>query len=197
MGKNRIDIMVDIETLGIELDSTIIQVGAIAFNIDSGEYLEFFNEYVNIEKNKELKVSGSTLQWWLKTNANLLKEIITKQDQSSDTVSKKLYDWIVELKNKYEVYLWGNGIAFDNSMIKTAIKNIGLEYPIKYTNDRDVRTILELASIKSGKTEKEIKSSVKLDGIAHDAFYDCKVQIAYVSKCWKYLTKGDEKKCVQ
>lgn len=26
---------------------------------------------------------------------------------------------------------------------------------------------------------------------------DCKFQIAYVSKCWKYLTKGDETKCVQ
>lgn len=190
--KKRLDIMVDIETLGIDIDSTIIQLAAIAFDITTGEFKEFFNEYANIDKNKKVKVNGSTLKWWIKTNPKLLNEILTAQNQSSEVVIEKFYNWIKDLQKTHSIYIWGNGIGFDLAMIKHAILELGLNYPIGYRNERDVRTILELASIKSGKTEKEIRDTVKLNGVAHDAFYDCKYQINYVSRCFKYLTKGEK-----
>lgn len=60
----REDIMTDIETLGHKSDSTIIQISAIAFDIETGEYLSVFNKVADITKNETMKVTGSTTKWW-------------------------------------------------------------------------------------------------------------------------------------
>lgn len=186
----RIDVMTDIETLGTNSDSTIIQVSAIAFDIETGEYLSTFNQIADIELNEQpIKVTGSTIKWWLKTNKDLFETLITNGINSSEEVLRSFHRWLCNLKNgNVDLYLWGNGILFDNKMIQYQFENLGLYYPIYYKNDRDVRTIVELASKKLGISEKELKEKFTYENLVHhNAFDDVKFQINLVVNCYEIL----------
>lgn len=181
--------MTDIETLGKQHNPTIIQIASCAFDIYTGEILYKFNESVNIKFENKLSVDGDTLSWWLNTDKELLTKIINEGTCNSEMeMLIKFHQWITDF-DKQNVFLWGNGILFDNRIIKSKMEQYDLKYPIFYRNDRDMRTIIELASIKSGyKTEKEFKDNNKLDGlIAHDAYDDVIYQIYVLNKAWNIL----------
>lgn len=180
----RIDIMTDIETLGTNSDSTIIQVAAASFDILTGTILATFNECAD-------------LKWWLATDATLLEKILSSGQKSSEDILMTLHSWINDLYRynndtaKQDIYLWGNGILFDNKMLQTQMQALGLEYPIFYRNDRDMRTIVDLASAKLQIDEKELKERYKNpELVAHDAFDDVRSQINLVSSCYRLLING-------
>lgn len=189
---NRIDVMTDIETLGKGSDSTIFQISAIAFNIETGEYINQFNMIADIEKNINLNINGGTLKWWLNTDKELLTKLLNSGECSSEDMILKFHDWLISLSEDMKnIHLWGNGILFDNKMLQYQMQELGLDYPIFYRNDRDMRTLVELASHKVGiTTEKEFRERYKnSDLIEHDAFDDVKGQIDIVVKCYNMLAK--------
>lgn len=200
MDNRRVDVMVDIETLGTGKDATIFQISAVAFDIKTGEIMHEFNKIADIANSGSLNVDGRTLSWWLKTNPQLLSDLIHQGEGSVGSLLMK-FKWFIEgldtdIKN---VYLWGNGILFDNAMLQHQLENHpaltytdnGNKYPIHYRNDRDVRTIVELASIKSGLTIDELKEKFKDESlIEHDAYDDVLYQIQLVVGCYNILTKG-------
>ena len=195
-GRMRTDVMVDIETLGNKTNSTIFQIAAMAFDIQTGKIIgEPFNQVANIELNERpLNVSGSTLKWWLKTDKELFEKLLNSGEHSSEQILRSFYDWLCQYETP-TTYLWGNGILFDNKMIQNQLESLGLSYPIFYKNDRDVRTILELASIKEDISERELKDRLKDDTlVAHDAHDDVKKQINRVVECFKLLTKRRKNK---
>lgn len=198
INQNRIDIMTDIETLGNKSDSTIIQLSAVPFNISTGEVFseDIFSMTADISLNEErVNVTGSTIKWWLDTNTDLFKELLNLGSLSSEDVLREFHEWVVKMKSivgENHVYLWGNGILFDNKMIQHQMENLGLDYPIFYRNDRDVRTIVENATTKLDVEEREFKKSIqeKMDSFtAHNALDDCMFQVELVSICWKELMK--------
>jgi len=187
--KKRVDIMVDLETLGLGDDASIIQIGAIRFDIKTGEVLSEFNQYVDITRSTPT-VDGGTLLWWLNTNSELLLKILNGGTRSICVSLMKFNEWIEsqEPEDEHTVYLWGNGILFDNAKIKHNMLKNNIEYPIGYKNDRDVRTLLEMASIKTGCSESEIKGLINNDGLVeHDAIDDCIYQARLVSMCFNML----------
>lgn len=192
----RIDIVTDIETLGTSTDSQIIQLSAIAFDIETGDILSEFDLPIDISKELEMKVSGGTLEWWLNTDKDLLLDIIKRgKDRGKDLKEAihELYFWINTMKNAVgdkNVYFWGNGIKFDNVMISTQMELYGLNYPIFYRNDRDMRTITELACTKLNITQSRFKDQFKDDSlVAHDGLDDCKWELKVISYCWNLLKK--------
>ena len=48
--KPRLDLMLDIETLGTENDQTLIQLACVAFDIRTGNIISEFNEFIDISK---------------------------------------------------------------------------------------------------------------------------------------------------
>lgn len=191
----RVDIMTDIETLGTNTDSTIIQISAVAFDITTGEIHRAFNRIADIEKNdNEIKVTAGTLKWWQKINPELFSDLLNGGTDSSEGILSDFYEWLsnFEVKN---TYLWGNGILFDNKMIQAQMENIGLNYPIHYKNDRDVRTILELTAMKKGLSEKDIKEVINRkmkdkNLTHHNALDDCYWQVELVHNCYVELMEG-------
>ena len=191
----RVDIMTDIETLGTKPDSTVFQVSAIAFDITTKEQFSVFNEIIDIKYEKMI-ADGDTIKWWLNTDKELLHRLLCHENaKKGSIVFDEFQRWILtQTKNFKDIYLWGNGIKFDNVMIQSQMDKYGLTYPIFYQNDRDVRTILELASMKSGLTQKMIQESCKdKDEVLHNALDDCSFQVRMVCKCFDILMKGESK----
>lgn len=190
--KKRVDIMVDIETLGTNESVQIIQLSAKAFDITSGEVFESeFNEFVDLNSVKNLTIDGSTLKWWMKTDPNLLANILLNEKAVGiKTVLKRFVDFTKSFGcEKENIFLWGNGILFDNRIIQQAMTDNDMTYPIFFRNDRDVRTILELASLASNWTSKEIMEMVKQEGVKHNAIDDVLFQIRLVNICYKIIMK--------
>lgn len=186
----RRDIMVDIETLGTTSNATIIQISAIAFDIETGEHLHEFNKIADIEKNEDTKVCGSTLKWWLNTDKELLTKLINSGEGSSTQLLKDFHHWLISIGGSKDLFLWGNGILFDNKIIKHQMEEVGLDYPIFFRNDRDVRTIVELASQKLNISEKELKGKFENEKYhAHDAIDDVMYQIDLVRGCYDIIMR--------
>lgn len=190
MNQKRIDIMVDLETLGTKSTSPIFQISAMAFNLETGEIFSAFSKTADISS-ESLTIDGSTLLWWLKTDAALLTKLLSQGEGSTMDLLKSFNNWMTGLmksSNQKDVYLWGNGILFDNKMIAEQFAQAGLVYPIFYRNDRDVRTLLELASISSGLSEDCLKSRCQKDEyIKHDALCDVKFQIDLSVLCYNLI----------
>lgn len=194
--KERIDVMVDLETLGTDFNAVVFQVAAAGFDIETGAILSEFSEIADISNLQEEDgvINGGTLKWWLNTDMYLLADLLDKGESlSARDIFKQFHGWLTKLHEGFEnVYLWGNGILFDNAIIRYKLENYGLGYPIFYRNDRDVRTIFELAQNKAGESAKEMYDRIYDEELtAHDAMNDVINQVALVSDCYQILTKAD------
>lgn len=120
MNNKRIDIMVDIETLGRKAEAPITQISAVKFDITDGHVYSAIN--VPIDVTTCTTIEGGTLLWWLQTDATLLQKLI-EDGQSSGMSEKdairKFCDWTMAqtgemlfTPHKTDVFLWGNGILF-------------------------------------------------------------------------------------
>ncbi|MEX0596517.1 MAG: 3'-5' exonuclease [Candidatus Paceibacterota bacterium] len=182
--------MTDIETLGTDSNSTIFQISAIAFNINTGEHFSEFDIIADIGEDDYLDVSGATLKWWLNTDKELLTRLLNSGEGSTDDLLREFHDWLEGLAANNDVYLWGNGILFDNKMIQHQFEMLRLNYPIYYRNDRDLRTLVDLASAKLGITTEELKERFNDEELVkHDAFDDVKYQINLAINCYGMLTR--------
>lgn len=186
--KSKISIMTDIETLGKGLNPCIFQIAATAFNIETGEQIDSINLKMDVKNAGSIAVDGDTLVWWLNTNKELLTQLLNEGNLTEREMIEQLDSWIKSLGAKEDITLWGNGILFDNAKLQAKFSSLGMNYPIHYKNDRDVRTILALAADKTGLSENEIKKAVEDENeVAHDALDDVSYQIRLVCYAYKLL----------
>lgn len=171
----RLDVMVDIETLGTDLNSHIIMLAWVVFDMKSHERKEY---KLYIHHNNAV-VNMDTLRWWLDTDAELLNNILSKGVVTEKEAIAEFVRIINLLKKDADVYLWGNGILFDNGIIKSKCTYYGIPYPIDYDKDRDVRTLLDLYTARTGMTKAQLKEMFK-PSKEHDALADCIAQINMV-----------------
>lgn len=205
LAQNRVDIMVDLETLGTKNDALIFQISTISFDINTGEMYEgVYNARLDLDDDPlPMKgVYGNTLSWWLKDGrSELLAKILndnTIDRGNSYSILMGFNLWVKEIQNlmgKKDVYLWGNGMLFDNAKLQKNLEDNDIDYPIHYQNDRDMRTYMELAMYISGYTKQEIQDEVMQDIIEegktiveHDAIDDCYFQIRCLHWCKKVIT---------
>lgn len=180
-----IHIMTDIETLGIDSDTTIFQIAAAAFTFDNDEIIDRIDLKLDISTVDKMIVNGSTLKWWMETDAELLKQLFEEGNLTEIEMLQSFVDWV----NKFDKpRLWGNGIIFDNRFIMDKLQQNGIKYPIYYKHDRDVRTILAIAADVSGLSESEISKQIEDENErAHNAIDDVTKQIRLVKHCYNII----------
>lgn len=164
-------VMVDLETLGTTADAVIMSVGAVRFNLDTGEISDDgFYRSVSIESNLELKrrVSEDTLIWWLKQPV-AAQNVFHETKETLETALQELSDWIGDDK----ATLWSNGADFDLPMLAHAYTQCHIEVPWKFWNTRCYRTYKNLPGA------KEIRAEAI--GVKHNALSDAYQQAQTVS----------------
>lgn len=214
-------IMVDLETLGTKIQSPIIQIGAIAFSLDKDDYgrtiphLEGeFNIKVTPDKESMANTDLPTLRWWLKTDPELLRQLLSKNgpdgeirdglemftEKAAMCELEKFITDFEHITDKDNIFLIGNGILFDNNFIRHHMDKYDVEYPIIYSNDLDFRTVMKLGAMKM-KYDRNIHSLDAYDykniihrfkGHKHDALADSKNQMYMFIKALNHLVyEGD------
>lgn len=171
------DLMIDCETLATTADAVILSIGAVKFNLETGEIdNEGFYASISVESNLawERRIEESTLLWWLKQEA-AAQQVFFEPKESLDSALQMLSDFI----GGQEYRVWSNGADFDLPMIAHAYSKCGLELPWKYFNSRCYRTYKNLPQA------KDVRA--KTQGVKHNALADALTQAETVCAIHKKL----------
>jgi hypothetical protein len=175
------DVMLDLETLGNKSNSAILSIGAVQFNLETGETGKEFYQVVDLQSCLDLglKINGSTFYWWLQQN-KAAQNAVCKNGLELPTVLSNFYEWMNDCIGN--VNIWGNGARFDIGILEDAYIAAGYsKMPWYFRSERDVRTLVAFAP--------DIKNSYLFTGVRHNPIDDCKHQIGYCVKTWKKLNK--------
>jgi hypothetical protein len=189
-----IDIMLDLETVGLCDNPVITQLSAVAFSFEDGNILGTFNEHIGIRNSvkKGFKIDSSTIEWWLSQSDDIYNEVFMKALLSETKIEDILVaftEWLRKLKlefgldHKTNINTWGNGIAADNKWIQQAYKLCNMEVPWKYYEDRDVRTLVDIGKRIFNHDHKKLV----FEGKVHNALDDCKHQIKYCLEVYNLI----------
>lgn len=190
---DRVDIMVDLETLSNEMDTTIFQIAAVQFDLMTGDILDTFDRVADIALAENIEANGATLKWWIIENNQTLQELMargTVEKKSPEVILARFHAWLMEKINfhgKENVFLWGNGIANDNTWLKVAFKKQGLDWPLHFRNDRDVRTVRELHLMRHD-VRHDYKGEERTNDRPHDALSDAMFQALNIADQVAHLT---------
>lgn len=164
-------VMIDLETLGTDLNSVIVAIGAVKFNIKTGEIVSEFYSPVDPASCQEvgMGIDAKTVMWWLHPDRDDARKALLKDEYRND-IFNALTDFM-EWYGAEEVPVWGNGCMFDNQIMELAFKRLNIPCPWSYKENRDYRTIKQLLGANYCKPEAVL---------AHHALEDAKWQAQHL-----------------
>ena len=174
------DVMLDLETMGRKSKSALVSIGAVEFNLLTGETGREFYKVIDLQSclDMGLEVEASTIYFWLTEASQAARDAIAKDKKLPLATVLHMFDkWMQELPAK--VCVWGNGARFDIGLLEDAYQVCKLENPWYFRSERDVRTLVAFAP--------HIKETLPFEGTHHNPIDDCKHQIKYCTATWKKL----------
>jgi len=143
-----VDFMIDLETVGKWAGCPILTIGAVAFTRTSEELGAEFYQAIEYESclSVGLTPNNDTLLWW--QNQSVEARSAAWDDPNKlrlDEALEKFAKFLHEQVPPERVVIWGNGSGFDNEILKLAYEHCGLTVPWKFWNDRDFRTLKDIA----------------------------------------------------
>lgn len=168
-----LNIMLDIEALGTRPNSIMLALAAVKFEFGS-ENTEEFSMNIDPRSCKELGMvtDPDTIRWW-KDQPKEAREAFTANPVHVREVMIQFIKWIGPDWRK--TVFWSNGSAYDFPIIEWALRELNIEFPWKYWNVRDARTLYGLCDI-------NMKEYPRV-GVHHNAIDDCKTQIKALKEC--------------
>jgi DNA polymerase III epsilon subunit-like protein len=168
--------MLDIETMGNESYSSIISIGALEFDIETGEHGKEF--YINVDLQScmdiGLIVNASTIMWWMNQNEQARQDLTGRE---SINILDALGEFSKFCNKDYEI--WGNSARFDCGILQNAYNKAGIPIPWDFRKERCVRTLVSF--------NPEIKRKYPPNEVEHNALSDCYYQVGYCSDIWRSL----------
>lgn len=190
-----VDIMLDLESMGVGNNPALIQVAAVAFNSETGEEIGKFDQKIDLKSSMDagLTISAGTIKFWM-TNSSVSQEardIVMsetgdhgKQGKTLNEVLLNFASWYNNFKSLPDTELggvWGNGSASDNVWLRSAYDSVCLQSPFIFRDDLCLRTLRSLAK------RKGYITSFEFEGNKHDGLDDCRYQIKDLIEIKKFL----------
>ena len=181
------DVMLDIETLDTRVGGVITSIGAVEFDIHTGELGRDFYATIDARKAEAegFTLRADTVLWWMQQELAARKELYAPERPQVST--KKAL-------NRLAAFWPGNArfwshATFDFVMVSHAYQHLGIKMPYSFRVGMDIRTLLTLTKDKDQKAfESEICDTSRV-GIAHNALDDAKSQVKHVCSCYKVLMR--------
>lgn len=130
---------IDMETLSTEHNAALLSIGAVICDFNTGQQVDTF--YANITPESSiaagLDVSESTKAWWAK-QGQAAQDVLSVDQRPLRDVLVDFTQWLAGHGVQYAI---GNGPRADNQWLESACKAVGMQSPIKYWGDLDMRTL--------------------------------------------------------
>jgi exodeoxyribonuclease VIII len=183
--KNMIETVLDLETMGLSNDAAIIEIGAVAFNLDGSPLgygvSDSFSTVITLDSSVAAGgvIDPSTVIWWMGQSAEARERFTARAAMPLEAALWGFSTWL-KLHceaGRGDVNVWGNGAGFDNVVLASAYKRAGIPLPWSYRNNRCYRTMAALYP------------HVELErvGIAHSGVDDARSQANHLVKIMKEL----------
>jgi exodeoxyribonuclease VIII len=160
------NIMIDIETLGVQPNSCILSIGAVRFT--DTELKDGF--YVNVDpatcKEIGMTIDKSTVEWWKGQPKQVRDSLLVDQKPLTEAL-RSLRMWIGPGKPN----IWANGPDFDLVILSQAFELLGDNPPWTFRQYRCYRTMSRLVDVPRPES-----------GLNHNAFDDAKTQALHLIK---------------
>lgn len=210
-----IDVIIDFETFATTSKAAAIDLSLVAYNSDP-TVVESLDELIS----KGLRVkfdlasqkgdrlfSKSTLVWWKDQSAEARKNLVpTTDDKTVIEGIKVVLDWLREQGiDQWNSQMWCRGMSFDfpifNDMIRDLYREDGVPEneidtfklePVKFWNQRDIRTAIEAYSMVRGMTTTPLPNGTLKGFVAHDSLHDCAKDILMLKYAQRYALGLDE-----
>lgn len=139
------DCSIDLETLGLPPNGAIVSIGACFFDLERGEIGPTFKKNIHLATavRDGGVIEAGTVMWWLAQGDEARRSILV-DTYDIRQVLQEFSDWIAEHSGHREVRPYGNGAAFDLTLLNTAYRNAGIATPWSFARERCFRTIRNL-----------------------------------------------------
>lgn len=168
------EFMVDLETMSTAPNGAILSIGCVAFDVEKAKlHPTEFHQGVDLQSclDAGCVIDASTVMWWLQQENAAQKELIDLKRVPLGDALFRLANFMLSIEpDKKSVKVWGNGASFDNVMLVSAYKAVGLPQPWMFWNDRCYRTMKALLP----------NVNVPFEGTAHNALADARYQATYL-----------------
>lgn len=215
--KQRINIVIDLETASLQSDAAICSIAAQVFDpmalVNDSNSLPFppegkspspqFMAVVNVASciTAGLHFEMETVKWWSERSDEAKASILAAPVLLASAL-EELSKWLDLLRSTFDcdVRIWCQGTDFDIPILTNAYRVCGLPLPWRHTDVRDARTfILEELEMLFGPEEKPYDRIPAMDEewVTHSALSDARRtawNIAQVRKMqYELLTKVERK----
>jgi hypothetical protein len=183
MSDRLIDVMVDLETLGVKPGSVILSLGAVEFDPHGDALGARVHYHIDMQSSiaAGFKVDPTTFYWWLAQSDQARRGLINGNAFAKPLghVLGQFEDWLGDRV----VWAWGD---MDVASIGHAFDALDRKRPWFYRNVRDARSIvLEMVD------EQEVRVS---PAIEHDALSDAIAQAKTIQNLYRILEGGSTSK---
>lgn len=140
--------MLDLETMGNGTKSVVVAIGAVYFDPEDGLMGDQF--YMSVSDWHEQVRRGcimdaSTVRWWLggeETSPNQGARDALFVNQVPTVQALAAFHSYMEVNgSRNDVKVWGNGVDFDNVILRHLFTAFDMPCPWKYPNSRCFRTL--------------------------------------------------------
>lgn len=161
------DVMLDLETFGVNKQAVIVQIGACFFDRVTGEIGETFKVNVNPESAVKAgcRMDAQTVSWWMSQSDAARTSVLAKPQVNIFDSMEHLNQFLSPAK-----HIWSHA-TFDFCIVMEVLSLLGIKPKFSYKDARDIRTLSHLTGNKKFDGNRE--------GTHHDALDDCKHQVKY------------------
>ncbi len=173
------NIMIDVETTGVDAGCCILTLAAVPFSIHSP--LENFYERASHQSSLQAGFTDNpeTISWWDKQKSEQQDEAFGGT-LSINRMLEAFCAYMATLGDPKDLHVWGNGKDFDNVILGYALKKLHLKQPWSYRNNWCYRDLVKTYPI----TPKPDNPD------AHNALSDAKVQARHAELTMEAISHG-------
>lgn len=190
--QKQIHIVLDLETMGTKQDAAIIEIGMVIFDHtgSDGSAHVYKDVSLSISLESAMKYGGTTdggtITWWMDPDRSEARD---NWALSAKLASTRALNDVACLIRDYSTIqplplIWGNGVNFDNAILKSAYERLDVKVPWGYRQDADFRTLKLLY--------KDVVPEPAFVGTPHIALDDARHEAVWLSSILRYIY-GDSK----
>lgn len=185
--KQRLEIMIDLETVSKKANAGWLEVAAVPFRLGGtslqGDEAQFA-PYTAIIDLTSCYMSGMDMNgcqdWWMHQDAKAVVRLINGAKKSISVAVNELYNYLAAYQEVYEVEVWAQGTDFECPKLEYCFDRfVGKEPPYHYWNKSDARTFCNKMGIK--------KEDFEFEGVKHSSIDDCRNQIKRVNAAYSVM----------
>lgn len=184
-------LMIDLETLGLQIEHATIQIGALSFMVDQSQadcYRELSNVTINIDTTS-LLLSGYDIdpktvkEFWRKQSSEVKATLFDPRPVPFFHAMMKFAEFVQQ--NGPFDRVWSHGASFDIPRLNEMLARASLARLWDYRSERCTRTAFSLAE---GQCFKRLPKPT----MAHSALHDARWQARDLARALVFLG-GDDK----